>query len=220
MIKDEEWDTAVTSEEEGISIGFETQGAKQKIRQLQPGPSPGVGPSNADVVNIFMDFIAAQQRRDEILQEELRGLRVSVEASQQPVHRHQGGRHVDFGPSLMSSPDIFGHPSGGVAAVHRKEPKMPVYQNGENIENDLLRFERMAKTWQWPREEWACRLIPLLTGKALEAYTAMDEDMSNCYPDLREALLVKFDISPETHRQGSGPPHHNRGRHRQNHTTG
>lgn len=31
----------------------------------------------------------------------------------------------------------------------------------------------MGKTWQW--QKWPYRLIPLLTGKALEAYTAMDE---------------------------------------------
>ncbi|KAK1897769.1 Zinc finger protein 202 [Dissostichus eleginoides] len=41
-------------------------------------------------------------------------------------------------------------------------------------------------------------------------HTVMDEDKSNCYPDLREALLVKFDISPETYRQRfratSSPP--------------
>ncbi|KAK1888893.1 Zinc finger protein 202 [Dissostichus eleginoides] len=210
MMKDEEWDTAVTSEEEEISIGFETQGAKPKIQQLQPGPFPGVCPSNAEVVNLFRDFIAVQQRRDDTLQEELRGQRVSVEASQQPVLQpsadgpstvvksarlelptsgpRRGGPHVaiHFGHSLMSSPDRFGNPSGGVAAVHCKEPKMPVYQNGEDIENDLLRF------------------------KPLEAYTAMDEDKSNCYPDLREALLVKFDISPETYHQRfratSSPP--------------
>ncbi|KAI9531332.1 hypothetical protein NQZ68_000830 [Dissostichus eleginoides] len=112
MRKDEDWDTAVTSEEEGISIGQGNRGTKPKIQQLQPGPSPGVGPSNADVVNICRDFIAAQQRRDDILQEEIRGLRVSVEAFQQPVHRHQGDPHVDFRPSLMSSPDRFGNPSG------------------------------------------------------------------------------------------------------------
>lgn len=75
------------------------------------------------------------------------------------------------------------------------------YQKDEDIENYLLRFERMAKTWAWPEEEWACRLVPLLTGKALEAYTAMDEDQSNSYPALKEALLLKFDISPETYHQ-------------------
>uniref|UniRef100_A0AAV2JL94 SCAN box domain-containing protein n=1 Tax=Knipowitschia caucasica TaxID=637954 RepID=A0AAV2JL94_KNICA len=38
-------------------------------------------------------------------------------------------------------------------------------------------------------------------GKALEAYSAMDEERAHCYRDLKEALLAKFDISPETYRQ-------------------
>ncbi|KAJ8333998.1 hypothetical protein SKAU_G00413170 [Synaphobranchus kaupii] len=36
---------------------------------------------------------------------------------------------------------------------------------------------------------------------ALEAYTMMDEESSSEYQDLRMALLLKFDISPETYRQ-------------------
>lgn len=81
------------------------------------------------------------------------------------------------------------------------EPKIPLYQAGEDIENFLLRFERIAKTWRWPEQEWACRLVPLLSGKALEAYLAMDEERAHCYVDLKATLLTKFDISPETYRQ-------------------
>ncbi|XP_019206784.1 zinc finger and SCAN domain-containing protein 23-like [Oreochromis niloticus] len=80
-------------------------------------------------------------------------------------------------------------------------PKIPPYQLGEDIENYLLRFERVAKTWRWPESEWACRLVPLLSGKALEAYTAMDEERAHHYEGLKAALLTKFDISPETYRQ-------------------
>ena len=69
------------------------------------------------------------------------------------------------------------------------------------MENYLLRFERISKTWRWPEDEWACRLVPLLSGKALEAYSAMDEERAHCYRDLKAALLAKFDISPETYRQ-------------------
>ncbi|KAJ8369367.1 hypothetical protein SKAU_G00093950 [Synaphobranchus kaupii] len=54
--------------------------------------------------------------------------------------------------------------------VCRKEPKMLAYQMGEDIENYLLRFECVARTWAWPEQEWACRLVPLLTGKALEQW--------------------------------------------------
>ena len=81
------------------------------------------------------------------------------------------------------------------------DPKIPPYLAGEDIENYLLRFERIARTWNWPESEWACRLVPLLSGKALEAYTAMDEERAHSYPDLKAALLAKFDISPETYRQ-------------------
>ena len=72
------------------------------------------------------------------------------------------------------------------------------FSPGEDIENFLLRFEIMARTWAWPESEWACRLIPLLTGKALEAYSAIEEQLSNHYLDLKDALLAKFHISPET----------------------
>ncbi|KAJ8401203.1 hypothetical protein AAFF_G00387850 [Aldrovandia affinis] len=51
-----------------------------------------------------------------------------------------------------------------------------------------------------PEGDWACRLVPLLTGKALEAYTAMDEQRSDVYRHLKEALIMKFDITPETYR--------------------
>ena len=78
---------------------------------------------------------------------------------------------------------------------HFSDPKIPPYQIGEDIENYLLRFERIAKTWRWPESEWACRLVPLLSGKALEAYSAMDEDEAQSYTCLKAALLTKFDIS-------------------------
>lgn len=43
------------------------------------------------------------------------------------------------------------------------DQKMPDYQQGEDIENYLIRFERMARKWQWPTDEWVCCLVPLLT---------------------------------------------------------
>ncbi|CAL9687319.1 unnamed protein product [Knipowitschia caucasica] len=84
---------------------------------------------------------------------------------------------------------------------HFSDPKIPPFQPSEDIENYLLRFERIAKTWRWPETEWACRLVPLLSGKALDAYTAMDEGEAHNYTHLKAALLTKFDISPETYRQ-------------------
>nr|XP_023650828.1 amyloid-beta A4 precursor protein-binding family A member 2 isoform X3 [Paramormyrops kingsleyae] len=84
--------------------------------------------------------------------------------------------------------------------LYRREPKMTPHEARENIEHFFLCFERLARTWHWPEREWAHRLIPLLTGKELEDYTSVGEDAACSYSDLKEALLAKFSISPETYR--------------------
>lgn len=83
---------------------------------------------------------------------------------------------------------------GGQAEPSRLEnrphgdPKIPQYLAGEDLENYLLRFERIARTWGWPEAEWAYHLFPLLTRKALGAYSAMDEERAHSYPDLKEQV--------------------------------
>lgn len=42
--------------------------------------------------------------------------------------------------------------------------------------------------------------VPLFTGKALEAYKAMDEGKAHSYLELKEVLLTEFNISPEIYR--------------------
>lgn len=171
------------------------------------GPAePAFDPS---LTSLVRDFLTIQQRRDDELREELRGLQLTLQqlgraASSAidesprmdlptPAPRRRGSS--TDGPRGSSTDGPRGRLDSDMdsaKAFRGKEPKMPAYQQGEDIENYLLRFERMARTWQWPETEWACRLVPLLTGKALEAYTAMDEELSNHYSDLKEALLLKF----------------------------
>ncbi|XP_039862407.1 uncharacterized protein LOC120718122 [Simochromis diagramma] len=118
-----------------------------------------------------------------------------------PARQREYGESPAEVPSRQSQGGISSiDPSGGEWR-RSAGPKIPPYQMGEDIENYLLRFERVARTWRWPESEWACRLVPLLAGKALEAYTAMDEERAHRYEDLKTALLIKFDISPETYRQ-------------------
>ncbi|KAL1259084.1 hypothetical protein QQF64_009661 [Cirrhinus molitorella] len=70
---------------------------------------------------------------------------------------------------------------------------MQRFQLGEDIENYLRRFERLAKTWRWLVEDWSYRRVPLLTGQALEAYLAMDEERA----ELKN--LYKRWVRPEEH---------------------
>ncbi len=43
--------------------------------------------------------------------------------------------------------------------------------------------------YQWPKEDWAIHLIPLLTGKAKAAFVAMDPSRTQDYDFVKTAIL-------------------------------
>ena len=171
------------------------------------------------MVDMFKDFLISQQRKEDLLVRELRQLKSAITApgagtvpsqlqtSISPLDYSDDSPRVQLPTPAprsqarqLSTPNSESRVSVQPAAnAPRQGPKMLPFQADEDIENFLVRFERIARTWGWPQSEWACRLVPLLTGKALDAYSAMEEDASNIYADLKEALLAKFDISPETY---------------------
>lgn len=187
------WDT-VDEDEEVTS----EKGAKSS-----PTRDPPVATTiEEDVVAMMRTFLTGQQKREEGLIYELQGLRETLR--QQFTPETSQSRRWDLPTPVVT------HTRRTEAAQHqtpvppqpmRPETRMPTLQEGEDVENYLRRYERLAKSWGWPEVEWACRLVPLLSGKALEAYLAMDEDRADVYEDLREALLEKFDISTESYRQ-------------------
>lgn len=161
--------------------------ASESLVLSQPGPAPPV-----DSVVRTPSTVTATSPRMEL---------------PAPVPRHHRRESTSSRHSQEEEDPIRPEPVRLDPAQHLEwrpytaEPKIPPYQRGEDIENYLRRFKHIAKTWKWPETEWACRLVPLLSDKALEAYTAMDEDEAHCYKDLKVALLEKFDISPEMYRQ-------------------
>ncbi|XP_078138355.1 uncharacterized protein LOC144538139 [Centroberyx gerrardi] len=81
-----------------------------------------------------------------------------------------------------------------------KGPKMQPYHEDEDIEHYLTTFERIASACQWPQEEWALHLAPILSGKARAAYVAMDREETMDYAKVKSAVLEKFEIRAETYR--------------------
>ncbi|XP_051748280.1 zinc finger protein 394-like [Ctenopharyngodon idella] len=71
----------------------------------------------------------------------------------------------------------------------------------DDIKHYLTTFEQIATVCKWPPEDWAIRLVPLLTGKARAAYVAMDVEEATDYGQVREAILKKYSINAETYRQ-------------------
>ena len=60
-----------------------------------------------------------------------------------------------------------------------KTPGSPYFVDGkDNLDSNLLRFERYATIAGWQQEAWAVRLSPLLTGKALNVYSTIQRGCS------------------------------------------
>ncbi|XP_051988016.1 uncharacterized protein LOC127647659 [Xyrauchen texanus] len=173
----------------------ESEGEETEEYPRASSPQPSTVTTRGTMVALMREFLGAQQQREERYLSELRGIRESMQQTVQAA----ATRSSAASPRMeLPTPGWSRSPP---PPPPRSEPQMSVFQAGEDMENFLRRFERLARTWRWPEEEWSCRLVPLLTGRALEAYLAMDEEQAEVYDELREALLEKCYISPETYRQ-------------------
>ena len=73
----------------------------------------------------------------------------------------------------------------GRAPLAHREPKLLPLSAEDDIEQFLTTFERMAYVCRWPKDGWAMRLVPLLTGKARSAYVLMDIKDSEYYDKVK-----------------------------------
>ena len=71
----------------------------------------------------------------------------------------------------------------------------------DDIEAYLTTFERQMVAYDVPRGHWVFKLAPQLSGKAQQAYAAMDAAESSNYERVREAILLRYDIDQESYRQ-------------------
>uniref|UniRef100_A0A8C1DCP0 SCAN box domain-containing protein n=1 Tax=Cyprinus carpio carpio TaxID=630221 RepID=A0A8C1DCP0_CYPCA len=72
-------------------------------------------------------------------------------------------------------------------------PKMTVH---DDIEHYLGMFETIGAREDWPREEWARILAPLLTGEPQQAYFSMPARQKESYEELRKEILGRVGLSP------------------------
>lgn len=76
-----------------------------------------------------------------------------------------------------------------------KEIKLQKLSEEDDIEHYFTTFKRITEVCRWLREDWAIRLIPLLTGKALDVMDARE------YAHVKEAILAKYSINQKNYRQ-------------------
>ena len=61
-------------------------------------------------------------------------------------------------------------------------------------------FERLARTYSWPKKIWPKKLAPTLVGKAQEAYSRLKEDDALDYDKVKVAILRKYELTRESYR--------------------
>ncbi|XP_015281042.1 PREDICTED: zinc finger protein 397-like [Gekko japonicus] len=65
----------------------------------------------------------------------------------------------------------------------------------------LASFEQVAEACRWPKEEWAARLLPALSGEAKQAYSRLDPRDREDYGEVKGAILRGDALSREKSRQ-------------------
>ena len=90
--------------------------------------------------------------------------------------------------------------SGGTSSSEDKV-KLSKLTETDDIEAYLTTFERMMAAYEVPENRWPYKLAPMLTGKAQQAYAAMEPARAADYAEVKTAILCRYDISEETYRQ-------------------
>lgn len=79
---------------------------------------------------------------------------------------------------------------------------MPVFNEGrDDLDAYLMRFERVAESQNWPRDQWATALSLCLSGEALSVFSRMSASECLDYNKLRQALMIRFRMTEEGFRE-------------------
>lgn len=79
--------------------------------------------------------------------------------------------------------------------------KLTRLTDADDIESYLTTFERMMTAYEIDKARWAFKLAPQLTGRAQQAYAALDPSDAECYATVKAAILRRYNINEETYRQ-------------------
>jgi hypothetical protein len=82
-----------------------------------------------------------------------------------------------------------------------KGPKITAFDERDDIDSYLRRFERYAEVQHWEKSEWAIYLASLLKGKALDVYARLPTDEAQNYGSLKDALLKRYLMTEEGYKK-------------------
>ena len=80
-------------------------------------------------------------------------------------------------------------------------PKLAKLTDSDDIEAFLTTFERIMQAFEVAKKRWSYKLAPQLSGKAQQAYAAMERHKADDYEEVKKAILQRYNITEETYRQ-------------------
>ena len=107
--------------------------------------------------------------------------------------------------SAAASPESEGEDGTETSSGHAKNkirgPKMTPFDERDDMDSYLHRFERYAELQGWKKTAWAIYLAALLKGKALDVYARLPSEQANDYDKLKEALLKRYMMTEEGYKE-------------------
>ena len=124
------------------------------------------------------------------LSQELKKLEVQTKVSESKSHT-SGELDVEN----EQEAEVLG--VGGVSGQKTRGPKMTPFDERDDMDSYLHRFERYAELQGWKKEVWAVYLSALLKGRALDVYARLPPEQSRDYEVLKTALLKRYALTEE-----------------------
>ena len=85
--------------------------------------------------------------------------------------------------------------------VKLPKPTILKMTEGNDLEDYLAMFERVANQQHWPEDIWAKQLAGLLTGKAMADFASLSTEESLDYEKVKAAILQRYEVNEKTHRR-------------------
>jgi len=127
---------------------------------------------------------------------ELEMKKIEVQArSEEGSHLSHSGTHLELDENGESN-----QPPSVTHDLRIRGPKMSPFDEKDDLDAYLHRFERYAELQRWPRKTWAIYLAALLKGNALAVYSRLTPEQSREYDTLKTALLKRYELTEEGYR--------------------
>ena len=155
--------------------------------------------STPDVTELVRLLLQDRRAREEKLAAE-RARREEAEAA----HARQMEEQLYIMREMLERSDTHddrGSAESGTSSLAQDRLVLTRFVEGEDIEAFLTTFERLMSVYRVDEARWVPKLAPQLSGRAQQAYAAMNSDEAMVYSEVKKTILRRYDINEETYRQ-------------------